>query len=68
MRVRTEFTFVIGHDMVAAFNDTVDALAIVRGDFHGASADVVEILFHCAWADQRAGDARLLHAPRQREL
>src|SRR5690606_32468722 len=52
----------------AGRGDLVDAFAIVVGDRHVEGLEVVLELLHRPRADDRAGDPRLLDAPRQGEL
>src|SRR5947209_2948903 len=68
MQMRAEHGFVIGNDHASRRADLVNALVVFFGDFHVQRFDIVFKLLHRSRANDRAGNARLMHAPRQREL
>ncbi len=59
---------VVRHNHLLRLGDSVEPLSILVRDCHISGSQIIEEMVHRPWANDRAGDAGLIHAPRQRQL
>src|SRR5258707_14700634 len=59
---------VVRHNHLLRLGDSVEPLSILVRDCHIRSSEIIEEMVHRPWANDRAGDAGLIHAPPQPQL